>query len=371
MRSIVLAVVAIAGLVLVRSEPAAAAPGGNSSKVFVGYVYGMPKGIRYELYTHLCHAFLAANKDGTLIARDNVPSHELARNAHQHGVQVLVSLGGWGWDENFAAMTMDPAAEDRYVKAVMDLVDKYDYDGVDFDWEYPDTPIEIVGFERLVRRFRKALDELGEKKGRPMLVTMAAAAHPKTLEWLGRDFLLQTMDWVNVMTYDYTGPWTAFAGHHSPLFASSKLPKNSVLSTQLTMKYLVEEQGIPADRLAVGIPLYGKAFAVAEPYASTAGAPKPKTATVNYRDLRILQDQRGWIRKWDDDTKNPWLYAPDGSEIIGYDDSQSVAIKTRWAMQQGLRGVFFWQVDADRMPDGSNPLQDAARKEWSAARSPK
>ena len=40
------------------------------------------------------------------------------------------------------------------------------------------------------------------------------------------------------------------------------------------MRYLVEERGMPADRLAVGIPLYGRGFAVAEPYAPTEDAPE-------------------------------------------------------------------------------------------------
>ena len=42
------------------------------------------------------------------------------------------------------------------------------------------------------------------------------------------------------------------------------------------MKYLLEERGLPANRLAVGIPLYGRGFNVAEPYASTKGAPKTR-----------------------------------------------------------------------------------------------
>ena len=33
-------------------------------------------------------------------------------------------------------------------------------------------------------------------------------------------------------------------------------------------------------------------------------------------------------------------------------------------MEQGFRGVFFWQVAADRLPDGCHPLQEAARKAW-------
>ena len=90
----------------------------------------------------------------------------------------------------------------------MEIVDQFDYDGIDLDWEYPDTKEEVVGFERLTRRFRKELDALGKKKGRPMVVTMAASSNPGTLKWLDKAFLLETMDWINVMTYDFTGDWT-------------------------------------------------------------------------------------------------------------------------------------------------------------------
>ena len=62
--------------------------------------------------------------------------------------------------------------------------------------------------------------------------------------------------------------------------------------------------------------------------------------------------------------QEPLAVSADRSVVIGYDDAESVAIKTEWAMNKGLRGVFFWQIAADRLPDGTNPLQEAARKKW-------
>ncbi len=338
-------------------------------KVFVGYVYGQPRDINFRLYTHLCHAFLVADGDGKLRRARSVPSHDLVDNAHKAGVKVVVSLGGWGWDKQFAEIVSVPEAEERYAKAVIELVDQFDYDGIDLDWEYPDTEKEVVGFERLTRRFRRELDAIGTRKGKPMFVTMAASANPGTLKWLGKDFLLETMDWINVMTYDYTGEWTDYAGHHSPLFASSRQPGKTRQSTELTMKFLVHDRGLPANRLAVGIPLYGRGFAVAEPYASTKGMPRTRMPESGYNRLHELQKQPGWTRRWDDETKNPWLISRDRKMVIGYDDAESVAIRTEWAMKQGFRGVFFWQVAADRLADGTNPLQEAARKKW-AEKSP-
>jgi chitinase len=353
---------AIVAFVIASAGSYAGPPANPKDKVFVGYLFGQPRDIHFRLYTHICHAFLVADGEGKVQSSRTVPNRDLTTKAHEAGVKVLVSLGGWGWDKQFASIVSKPEAEDRYVKSVMAIVDENDYDGIDLDWEYPDTEKEVVGFERLTRRFRKELDAIGTKKGRPMFVTMAASSNPGTLKWLDKDFLLETMDWINVMTYDFTGDWTNYAGHHSPLFSSSKQPGGSPRSTELSMKYLVEERGLPADRLAVGIPLYGRGFGVAEPYASTKDAKKTGIPRGDYKNLHALTTQEGWTTKWDDETKNPWLISRDRAVVVGYDDAKSVALKTEWAVKNGFRGVFFWQIAADRLVDGTNPLQEASRK---------
>jgi chitinase len=332
-------------------------------KVFVGYVYQKPQKINFHLYTHLCHAFLVADEDGKVRSSKTCPGRQLVADAHKAGVKVLLSLGGWGWDKQFTAIVSKGEAEDRYVKAVMTIVDEYDYDGIDLDWEYPDTTAKVAGFDRLCRRFRKDLDALGRKKGRHLFQTMAASANPLTLKWLTNKLLLETMDWLNVMTYDYTGDWTTYAGHHSPLFASSKQP-GAPRSTELTMKYLVD-RGMPANRLVVGLPLYGRGFAVSEPYAATNKAAKGKAPRGgNYSNIDKLIRKDGWTRRWDSETKNPWAIAPDRSAVIGYDDAESLSLRTAWAMKQGFRGIFFWQISGDLLPDGTNPIQSASRKKW-------
>jgi chitinase len=333
------------------------------SKVFVGYVYQQPQKINYSLYTHLCHAFVVADEDGKIRPGRSCPSQQLVADAHQAGVKVILSLGGWGWDKQFTAIVSKPASEDRYFDAVMAIVEKYDYDGIDLDWEYPDTQTKAAGFDRLCRRFRGALDALGKKTSRRMVQTMAASAHPATLKWVTNRLLLDTMDWINVMTYDYTGDWSSHAGHHSPLFASSKQPGDPY-STEHSMQHLID-RGIPANRLAVGLPLYGRSFAVSEPYAALKQpAVRPAVRGGSYSNIAKLIQDKGWTRRWDDETKNPWAIAPDGSAVIAYDDAESIAIKTAWAMKQNFRGVFFWQIRDDQMTDGTYPLQEAAHKKW-------
>lgn len=344
----------------------ATANGGEEGpeKVFVGYVYGSTEGIDFQLYTHLCHAFLTADGDGKVNASRGVPNKELTTKAHEAGVKVLLSLGGWGWDDQFASIMSKKESEDRYVEAVMKAVEAGDYDGIDLDWEYPDSEKEVEGFERLTRRLRAALDDREKATGREMAVTMAASCNEGTLKWLGTEFLTQTMDWVNVMTYDMAGEWTDYAGHHSPLFPSSRQPGGSPRSSAGAIEYLLNERKLPADKIALGIPLYGKGFAVKEPYASTKGAPRLRRGEGGggFARLEKLRTDQGWKRVMDDETKVPWLLAPDGHAVIGYDDAESVAAKAAWAREKGIRGVFFWEIGHDRMPDGSHPLQEAARK---------
>src|SRR4051794_8664153 len=76
----------------------------GTAKVFVGYVYRQPAKINFKLYTHLCHAFVTADADGTIRPNKSCPNRKLVEDAHKGGVKILLSLGGWGWDKQFAAI---------------------------------------------------------------------------------------------------------------------------------------------------------------------------------------------------------------------------------------------------------------------------
>lgn len=131
------------------SAPGFVLPGTQAkepAKVFVGYVYRQPQKINFGFYTHLCHAFVVADEDGKIRPSKTCPSRLLVHDAHKAGVKVLLSLGGWGWDKQFTAIVSKAEAEDRYVASVMAIVNEYDYDGIDLDWEYPDTKEKVVGF---------------------------------------------------------------------------------------------------------------------------------------------------------------------------------------------------------------------------------
>ena len=280
----------------------------NTAKVFVGYLYGRPRHINFRLYTHLCHAFLVADEEGNVRKDRNVPSRELTAKAHKAGVKVLLSLGGWGWDKQFAAIVSKPDADDRYVKSVMAIVKDNDYDGIDLDWEYPDTEQEVVGFERLIRRFRKAIDEIGSARGRPMASRWPPRATPARSSgsqgFPAGDHGLDQRDDLRLhrrLDELCRPPFAAFR-----LVEAARRPR----STALSMKYLLEERACPRTGWRWAFPLYGRGFSVAEPYASTKDAPRARVPGAITTTCTSSQDEKGWTRNWDDETKNPWLLAP-------------------------------------------------------------
>ncbi len=63
---------------------------------------------------------------------------EEARAAsRQHNVALLICFGGNGRSAGFAPMVASKSARKRFVKELVALMDRYEFDGVDFNWEYP------------------------------------------------------------------------------------------------------------------------------------------------------------------------------------------------------------------------------------------
>jgi chitinase len=51
---------------------------------------------------------------------------------------VTIAIGGWGeGSENYSIMAADPAKRKKFIDSVLIFVKKFDFDGVDMDWEYP------------------------------------------------------------------------------------------------------------------------------------------------------------------------------------------------------------------------------------------
>ncbi|HEV3026225.1 MAG TPA: glycoside hydrolase family 18 protein [Planctomycetota bacterium] len=322
-------------------------------RVVLGYypswgAHPNPKEILYERFTHLAHAFLKSDAEGHIAENKAIPNPELARRAHEKNVRVLLSLGGAGSGKTFRAIAASDAARLRYVTAVSKLVSDASYDGIDIDWEPTENDEDRSGLVTLVTAFRAALPAA--------MLTMAAPASDWQGRWWDVAALETRVDLLNVMSYDFHGPWSAHAGHNAALYAAPDDEDGAVANAAAALGYWADMRRWPKDRLALGIPCYGRGFAVRAWHQKPGG--KAAHESIDSHDVpALIQD--GWRRAWDAKVGVPTLLKEGVGELISYEDAESAALKGAWAREKGLRGIFFWNIEQD-WTDGDHEVVKAA-----------
>ena len=353
MRSFLLFIVALSLLtVVVKAE----------SPVILGYYpsyerFPMER-IPFERFTHICHAFATSDPEGALQPNKLVPSQKLTALAAKHKVLVLISIGGWGDADGFEAATSTPEKMSVWIDMAVSMMYENGYRGLDVDWEFPRDESTRDRFTALVLGLRQKLDELSQRTGEKYLITSAVTARPTEGKWIDGPAMEQAIDFLNVMTYDFAGPWSQVAAHHSPLETH---PQDPIpwRSTTEAMRYWNQTQGFPKSKLVVGVPLYGRQMPVREPMASLKGLPKGGFSAPFYRDFVKFADQ-GWSELLGPDG-SPFLVAPEGEVgLISYDSPTSGQRTGQWAKENDYRGVFFWGIGQDHTGNGEFPVMNAA-----------
>lgn len=360
-----LAIVTIGAMALASPRASHAA-----DRVMMGYFAAFAQmevaDVPFDRLTHITHAFLTADEEGKLITGKEVPNRELTTAAHQRNVQVILSLGGGNTTAAMREITADPQRIAKYVNEVVKLVVDNQYDGIDIDWEFPRTEAEKAQFVALVKAFRAKLNEVARtnKRPQPYLLTAAVSSTSYFGKYLDIDAVLGDLDWLNVMTYDFSGPWDRVVAHNSPLTPSENDPGREWRSVTSAMEYWQDERGVPAAKLVMGLPFYGRAFPASQKYAPLDRTKRDEHQVLTYAQIRELL-AKDWKAEWDDEVKAPWLMSPaDVNLLVAYDDRNSIYRKTVWARGQQFRGVFFWALHQDRMPDGKSWLVEASYKAW-------
>ena len=306
------------------------------------------KEINYARFTHLAHAFLQADDEGNLKTSRAIPSKELTQRAHEHGVKVLISLGGARSAKTFRQIARTAEVRERYAAAVARTATEHGYDGIDLDWEPTEGDEDRQGVVLLVRALKSAWPGA--------ILSLAAFAS----DWYGKaldaDELRKHVDFLNVMTYDFHGPWSSHAGHNAPRRGATDDEDGAAASVESGMAYWTEKRKWPADRLNVGIPCYGRGFAVRQWHQKPAG--KAAHESIDHHDIAgLVQD--GWRRAWDAKVGVPTLLKEGVAELISYEDAESAALKGAWAREKGFRGLFFWNIEQD-FRDGDHEIVRAA-----------
>jgi chitinase len=323
-------------------------------------------------------------------------------------LRVVMSIGGWTLSKHFSDVAATAASRQAFVASCIDLLIKGNlpsdpatiwppsaggpgsaagvFDGIDIDWEYPGidpgngadhTPADRHNATLLLQEFRKQLDAYGAAAHRRYLLTadLPAGNVNSTGSWeLAR--VAQTVDWVNLLTFDFHGSFDAWTDFNSPFSLDPREPPvggGAIMATWNTVGTVVYYllNGVPAGKLVVGVPFYGKEY-VAVPAANhglfqTHGAP-PSNDSPSYHDLvdtgladanltvvgptAVSRDGHGingFTRYYDPLARAPWLYHPtlNGGTFLSYVDPAAVRDRALLVRAANLRGLWAWEISND------------------------
>ena len=147
------------------------------------------------------------------------------------------------------------------------------------------------------------------------------------------------------MTYDYytSGPK---AGHHSNLYPSEDYEKDA--SAHKTFQLFLEA-GVPAEKLVMGLPFYGRSWIMKSAEKQGINMPVERRARGGgYSFIKdSLVNKNGLVRYWDENAKAPYLFNSETNQLITYDDEESVKLKCEYVIKNKMRGMMFWQYASD------------------------
>ena len=339
-------------------------PAAQPSPVIAAYVFPdgttlQPGQVDPHAVTRIIYAFATLDKNGTIAvanAQDAGNLTLLASLREQNpDLQVLISVGGWNGSGHFSDAALTEESRRAFVRSAIDLIQRYNLDGLDVDWEYPGQPgagnkfrsEDKQNFTLLLKGLREGFERETERTHKKLYLTIAAEAAEEYLAHTEMDKVRSYVDDVNLMAYDYYVPGAdKTTGNSAPLFDSPQDPKQ--VSADRSVRRF-EQAGVPAEKIVLGVPFFGRAWMDVDQQEHGLFQ-KGKAGPIPYLPYgAIMQTMlgHGYARYWDPQAMVPYLYNAQQKVFVSYEDEKSLAAKCKYAVEHNLGGVMFWHYSED------------------------
>ena len=263
-------------------------------------------------------------------------------------LKVLVSLGGWGGCETCSEIFSSKEARTEFAISTADIIESFNADGIDLDWEYPGIsgypghtykPEDRENFTDLIVQLRKYM-------GKDDILSFAAGASNRffenSIEW---DKVMPLVNNVNLMTYDFYGSGSTKTGHHTAL-SSNKFQDRSAESSIEALMNL----GVKPSQIFIGGAFYIKTFKNVANINN--GLNQNAEWNRSYDQINFEDVKSSFNFYWDDVANSPYAYDSINKIFATFDDHKSIKLKSKYALDKKLGGIMFWQLMNDKKQNG-------------------
>jgi chitinase len=281
----------------------------------------MPYSPPWDKITHLCLAFGIVQSDGSVDVTNVVQHKNIISVAQGNHVKVLLSIGGGG-SNNFSTALLNVNSRTTLIANLERLVNEWNLDGIDLDYEEWDGGPDGASATDLRRReaLEQTYRDLRGKIGAHKLITAAVTASWDNGQWgyynCFNNTMHQYLDFISLMTYDETGPW-----------ASSKVGQHASWDFYVhAINHWLDNRKLPKEKLIAGVPFYGYWFKSPTNAEGAEG--------IAYRD--ILSQ-----------FPNSDAHLKDNIDLLYYNGMETIKQKAKYCKDNDLGGMMIWELSQD------------------------
>ncbi|XP_062010803.1 class V chitinase-like [Rosa rugosa] len=314
--------------------------------------------INSTLFTHLFCAFADLNLTTYQVTISSEVSPQFSSftqtvQQKNPNVKTLLSIGGGNSSPStFAAMASQATRRKAFIDSSIKLARNYSFYGLDLDWEYPSSATEMTHFGSLLTEWRSAVANESCTSGKTALLLTAAVFRNASYYRINYPFkaISSSLDWINLMTYDYYGP-SFFEGKTNtyPPAALYNGGSTILVNGDSGIVTWINNARISTKKIVIGLPFYGRAWKLLNPnnhgyFAPANGSAIGADGNQLYNQIRVLIS-RGFQTVYNATVVGNYCY--NGTTWIGYDDTQSIRAKVSYAKGKSLLGYIAWHTGAD------------------------